>query len=594
MHVACSYTVAVSQPATHFFQVSLRIDHPNAQGQQLWLPNWIPGSYMIRDFARHIVSVRAQTAQGLLLAVNKLAKNRWQIEPHVGPIEVFYDVYAWDLSVRAAHLDQTHGYFNGTSLLLAVAGQEQQPHHLHLHHPIGVENWRVATSMSALEVDESGFGGYQADNYAELIDHPIEMGAFSEIGFVAANTPHRVVITGKHRADMPRLADDLTRICQAAVDFWQDIPFDRYLFQVMAVGNGYGGLEHKYSTSLLCSRDDLPLSTEPKTGLNEKYKGFLGLCSHEYFHSWLVKRIQPTLLQQPDLEQENYTELLWLFEGITSYYDDLLLVRAGVISVAEYLDMLAQQITRYMKGLGRFKQTVTESSWDAWSKYYKPDENTPNSVVSYYIKGALIALCMDLKLRQLSQNRLSLDNIMRQLWRDYGKVGRGVENDTLMQLVQEQLAALAITVDLTDFWQLCLYQTEELPLSELLQQQGVIIRWRNDLAGERVVASLGVRGQMAEGGYQLQTVWRGGAAEAAGLSAGDVIIAVDGLKVTSQFEKTIASYAVGANLSIYAFRRDELMPFHVCLQAAPHDVCQLTLPAETQQQATVVGWVKGQ
>jgi predicted metalloprotease with PDZ domain len=437
MYAACYYTILSQQPSRHFFKVSLQIRQPEPTGQIVWLPNWILGSYMIRDFARHIRSVKAKTAQGLLLNVKKITKNQWQIQAHEGDITLEYEVYAWDLSVRGAHLDQTHGYFNGTCLLLAAQGKEDAPHQIHLVKPQH-SAWRVATTLEPLTLDEDGFGVYQALNYLDLVDHPVEMADFSELAFSSGHTPHKMVITGKHRADTQRLAHDLQRICQAAIDFWGDMqpPFTQYLFQVMAVGNGYGGLEHRSSTSLLCSRDDLPLASEPLQKISDKYKTFLGLCSHEYFHAWLVKRIQPEVLITPNLHQENYTELLWVFEGFTSYYDDLLLVRAGIIGVQEYLDLVAQSITRHIKTLGRFQQSVTESSVDAWTKYYKPDENTPNSVVSYYIKGALVALCLDLSLRQHSQNTVSLDLVMRQLWQNYGKVGRGVGNTTIQDICQ--------------------------------------------------------------------------------------------------------------------------------------------------------------
>jgi predicted metalloprotease with PDZ domain len=584
MHAACHYTIKAHQPSRHFFQVSLLIRQPDPQGQIVWLPNWILGSYMIRDFARHIVSVRAKTSQGLLLDVKKLTKNQWQVAAHDGEVTLDYDVYAWDLSVRGAHLDQTHGYFNGTCLLLAVQGQEEKLHQLSLYEPENV-NWRVATTLTKQQVDAKGFGTYQADNYLELVDNPVEMADFTELHFNVANTPHSMVITGQHRADTQRLAHDLSKICQAAISFWGDEqpPFNQYLFMLMVVGSGYGGLEHRRCTSLLSSRDDLPLVTEPQK-IGEKYKTFLGLCSHEYFHSWLVKRIQPDVLIEPNLHQENHTELLWVFEGFTSYYDDLLLARAGLISVAEYLGLLAQTITRHTKTLGRFKQSVTESSFDAWTKYYKQDENTPNSVVSYYVKGALIALCIDLKMRQLSHNSVSLDTVMRQLWQEYGKTGQGVKNDTVQGLCQALLSE-----DLSEFWQLCLYSTQELPFAELLQAQGVEVEYKYDNVATKASASLGVRGQMNDGGFQIQNVWTGGAAEAAGLSAGDVIIAFDGLKVTPQLEKTVSSYAIGTKVEIHFFRRDELMQTNITLLASQAEVCGLVVKEENQ--ALVKRWI---
>ena len=584
MHAACHYTIKAYQPSQHFFQVSLLIRQPDPQGQIVWLPNWILGSYMIRDFARHIVSVRAKTSQGLLLDVKKLTKNQWQVAAHDGQITLDYEVYAWDLSVRGAHLDQTHGYFNGTCLLLAVQGQEEKLHQLSLYEPENV-NWRVATTLSKQQVDAKGFGTYQADNYLELVDNPVEMADFTELHFNVANTPHSMVITGQHRADTQRLADDLSKICQAAISFWGDEqpPFNQYLFMLMVVGSGYGGLEHRRCTSLLCSRDDLPLVTEPQK-IGDKYKTFLGLCSHEYFHSWLVKRIQPDILIEPNLHQENHTELLWVFEGFTSYYDDLLLVRAGLISVTEYLGLLAQTITRHTKTLGRFKQSVTESSFDAWTKYYKQDENTPNSVVSYYVKGALIALCIDLKMRQLSHNSVSLDTVMRQLWQEYGKTGQGVKNDTIQGLCQALLSE-----DLSEFWQLCLYSTQELPFAELLQAQGVEVEYKYDNVAAKASASMGVRGQMSEGGFQLQNVWTASAAEAAGLSAGDVLVAFDGLKVTAQLEKTVSSYAIGTKVEIHFFRRDELMKTQIVLLASQAEVCGLLVKEENQ--ALVKRWM---
>ncbi|HNA22413.1 MAG TPA: M61 family peptidase, partial [Agitococcus sp.] len=221
MHAACYYTISTQQPSRHFFQVSLLIRQPEPTGQIVWLPNWILGSYMIRDFARHISSVKAKTANGLLLNVKKLAKNKWQVQAHDGDIILEYDVYAWDLSVRGAHLDQTHGYFNGTCLLLAVQGKENALHQLNLLTPQGL-SWRVATTLAAVNIDKNGFGLYQAANYLDLVDHPVEMADFTELSFSSGQTPHKMVITGKHRADTQRLAEDLQKICQAAINFWGD------------------------------------------------------------------------------------------------------------------------------------------------------------------------------------------------------------------------------------------------------------------------------------------------------------------------------------------------------------------------------------
>jgi predicted metalloprotease with PDZ domain len=230
-----------------------------------------------------------------------------------------------------------------------------------------------------------GFGRYRAQGSADLIDHPVEMGDFLHTQFLAAGTPHEIAIYGRHRADLGRLSRDLQKVCEEHANLFGELPPDRYLFLMMVVGQGYGGLEHRDSTSLICSRADLPVPGQ--TEVTEGYRRLLGLCSHEYFHLWNVKRIQPARIQSSDLSGEVHTRLLWAFEGFTSYYDDLALVRCGLITERDYLDLLAQTITRVMRVNGRTKQSVAESSFDAWTKFYKQDENAPNAIVSYYAKG---------------------------------------------------------------------------------------------------------------------------------------------------------------------------------------------------------------
>ncbi len=592
------YRISATQPATHIFELKLTIANPDSAGQELYLPNWIPGSYMIRDFSKNIVSLHAQGPAGEALALQKLDKSRWRCAPCAGPLTVVYEVYAWDLSVRAAHLDQTHGFFNGSSVFLAVAGQEAQPHTVDIVCPEGVgAGWELATTLPRAGAEEWGFGRYQAADYDELLDHPVEMGRFTRERFWACGVPHDIVITGQHRADMGRLARDLARVCEAQIRFFgEPAPFARYVFLIMAVGTGYGGLEHRASTSLLCSRDDLPLSTESEANPSERYKSFLGLCSHEYFHLWNVKRIKPQVFIPYDLRAETHTELLWAFEGITSYYDDLMLARAGLISSQAYLELLAQQITRHLRTLGRQVQTVTDSSFDAWTKYYKQDENSPNAVVSYYVKGALVALCLDLKLRALSQDRISLDDVMRRLWRDFGQTGRGVGPQDI-QAIAGELAGQ----DLGEFFRLALYSTEELPLAELLEARGVnfSLRAAESLADNggkpaehRVRAWLGAKLTPAEGGAQLQQVYRDSPAMLAGLSAGDVVVALNGLRVNAaNLEKAVATHALGQVVTVHAFRRDELMSFAVSLAAAPQDTCGMGLPEQAEPRALVERWI---
>jgi predicted metalloprotease with PDZ domain len=584
------YAVTVADPAAHLFQVRLRIARPDPAGQRLTLPAWIPGSYMIRDFARNIVELDAWHA-GALLPSHKLDKQTWQLAPASGAVEVAYSVYAWDLSVRAAYLDQTRAYFNGTSLLLRVVGQESLPHQMSIALPSEdpYRGWRVATTLPGVQIDERGLGLYQAPDYAALIDHPVEIGTHSSLSFAAAGAPHEMVIAGRHACDHVRLGADLERICSEHARMFGELPVQRYLFMTMATGDGYGGLEHRDSTSLMCARDDLPRPDmdEPDEG----YRRFLGLCSHEYFHLWNVKRIRPERLKQADLSSEVHTELLWAFEGITSYYDELALARAGCITPKSFLALFAQTITRVQRGSGRRKQSVAESSFDAWTKFYKQDENAPNAIVSYYTKGALVAFGLDMLLRDASRDQVSLDDLMRALWQRYGKVDIGVPEHGIAELANELAGR-----DVSEFFSRYVNGTAELPLADWLRSVGVgmVLRPATDIKDQGTAAdaapdagdprpALGARWTAENGLARLTHVFDGGMAQAAGLSAGDRIIAVDHLQVTPDtLAKRIAQAPIDKTLAVHAFRRDELLRFDLRVHAPPADTATLWLLPDDQ------------
>ncbi len=577
------YTVLPADPAAHRFEVTCTVQIPDPEGQYFSLPAWIPGSYLIRDFARHIVRLEAM-ANGQPVTVTKEDKQTWRCAPCSGPLTLRYEVYAWDLSVRTAHLDQTHGFFNGTSLFLKVHGRETAPSLVDLRPPCGKVKgtWHVATTLPKLETDAAGFGCYRVADYDELIDHPVEMGNFVQGNFQVEGVPHRLIITGRHRADLNRICHDLGRICSYHANLFGELPeMECYLFLLTVTGKGYGGLEHRSSTALICSRGDLPRNGEH--GVSEGYRAFLGLCSHEYFHLWNVKRIKPTAFTTCDLGKEAYTRQLWAFEGITSYYDDLALVRCGLISVESYLELLGQTITRVWRGPGRLRQSVAESSFDAWIKFYRQDENSPNAIVSYYAKGSLIALALDLTIRLQSDGRRSLDDLMRTLWQRYGKSGRGIPEGTI-----ETLAEQVAGTDLKEFFQRCLYGTEDPPLETLLPRFGVAFHLRpadsdSDKGGKPATHSiprtvLGARFEEQKGLLRITTVVDGGAAQRAGLAAGDLLCAIDRLRVTSgNLERLLEHYSPGERVTVHAFRYDELMEFDVTLQEAPPDTCFLTL-----------------
>jgi len=506
------YRVEAGDLHAHLFRVTLTIAQPAAL-QRVSLPVWIPGSYLVREFSKNLQGLQAQQ-QGSNLVVVQLDKCRWQVacSPAM-PLVLCYEVYAHDNSVRSAWLDADRGFFNGTSVCLQVEGQEALRHVLEVPAAAVPDGWSLATSLTPQAIDPQGFGRYEAADYDELVDGPVEMGRFWSGSFTACGVPHRFVVAGAAASfDGERLLADTQKICEAEIRFWHGSkkpPHTSYLFMLNAVDDGYGGLEHRNSTALICTRRDLPRRGDPKT--SDGYTTLRGLISHEYFHTWNVKRLRPAEFERLRYDQENYTELLWFFEGFTSYYDDLLLRRAGLLDNAGYLKLLTTTVNQVAQAPGRRVQSVAEASFDAWVKYYRPDENTPNATISYYSKGALVALCLDLTLRSegLATHGNTLDDVMRALWKQC-KAGPLRESD---------LAAVLADLGLRSFapelarW---VHGRDDLPLAELLLRQGVAVLDEPAQLAQR----LGLRVTESQG-VQIKTVLRGSAAEQAGFAAGD-------------------------------------------------------------------------
>ena len=580
------YTIRPVDPQAHLFEVTLRLVEPLRDGQRLRLPVWIPGSYMIREFSRHVETVTA-TVAGRPVGLEKENKHTWVCgrldAKSRSLLMVSWRVYAWDLSVRAAHLDASHGFFNGTSVFLAVVGRESEACSVDILPPRGpgFSRWRVATTLPAVAGNAGakplGFGRYQASNYDELIDHPVEMGEFQLGAFDTGGCHHEIAVTGHSDVDLARLERDLKPICSEQIALFDPqrrrAPVKRYLFMTMAVGDGYGGLEHRASTALLCSRNDLPY--RGMQGVPDGYRNFLGLSSHEYFHTWNIKRIKPAQFDPYDLQQETYSRLLWIFEGFTSYYDDLMLCRAGAIDRDAYLKCLQRAIRSVQAGPGRLMQSVAESSFDAWIKFYRQDENSPNTVVSYYVKGALVALCLDLTIRARTRSRRSLDDVMRLLWQRHGASiakrsdARGTGVTLPRGLGETEFPALleeATGLDLTREIGRWAYGTSELPLAECLKPFGIKL----SQAPEGEARSwLGARTVVRESELVIHSADREGPAARAGLSGGDRLVAVDGLRCDEASLKSILMRRQpGSEVRVHVFRRDELIETTVTLGAA--------------------------
>ncbi len=586
------YKIQAVNPNAHLFEVTLTIANPATHGQVCYLPNWIPGSYMIRDFAKHLQWIKAES-KSKNITIKQLDKSTWQCQPCSEELMITYQVYAWDLSVRGAHLDQTHGFFNGTSVFLAVEGQEQQKYQVEIVKPSGkqFDNWQVATGLQAISgTEEFAFGLYEAADYDELIDCPVEMADFTIISFDACGVPHHMVLTGRfNKLDGQRLKNDLKKICEHHIHFFgKPAPMQRYVFMTYVLGKGFGGLEHRNSTALHCSREDLPLLSDSPDKVKEHYQTFLDLCSHEYFHTWNIKRIKPSIFVPYDTKQESYSELLWAFEGITSYYDSLACVQAGIISTANYLTALAKTITSVRRSKGRQIQSVTDSSFNAWTKYYKQDENAPNAVISYYTKGALIAFCLDFLIRQKTADKQTLQDVMQYLWLNFGAKGIGIENDTIQNYVLE-LCGIESQKDIRVFFDKALYSTEELDLDTPFAALGLELNYqaranKTDRGGfsaefkaAKAKVGLGIEYTSAALGIKVKNVYLNSSASEAGISAGDQLISVNGLKIShSDFEQNLQTMEPGDKIEILGFRRDELMQYNLKIVKAEDDTAYIS------------------
>ncbi|MPQ76014.1 M61 family metallopeptidase [Hydrogenovibrio sp. JE_KL2] len=598
------YTVTLENAHAHLIDVHLRIENVHQTTLNLSLPNWIPGSYLIRDFAKNLIDMSAKDGNGNTLEIRMLDKSHWQVlstdENVLGSVQVSYQVYAWDLSVRTAHFDQTHAFFNGTSVFLRVDDFADAPYEISLPKTKLTEQqgWRVASTLPKVSTDAFGFGDYRAANYRDLIEYPVEVSDFVEVEFVANGVPHRIAFTGKferHKLNKEQLIKDLTAICETELSlFGAPYPFVEYLFQVMVTDNGYGGLEHTNSTALLCSRSDLPYTTDAKR--TDGYIQFLELCAHEYFHSWNVKRIQPAVYQASNLSEPVYTNQLWWFEGITSYFDGLFLNMAGLVDSDTYLKRLSKEMTRVYRMPGRFKQSVAESSITTWTKFYQQDENAPNAIISYYTKGSLIGLGLDLLIRQQTQNQKTLVDVLKALWQKHGLPRKGLLEGEIEQLCEEVSG-----IDLTDFFKQHLFDKEDLPFEGLFSPFGVDFTLRPATGLKDTGGSTEETNFPVQLGANLQTtehqtvrvthVWNDMALHNAGVATSDEIIALNGYKMasTDAVESFLKGCELGDKVICHYFRRDELMKTEIQFN---HLVSDRVVLEKNNQYGEALSWLK--
>lgn len=541
----------------------------------LKLPTWIPGSYMIREFSKNITEIFAEqsnNATNNLISIScvQINKNSWLLlDLEIGnKIEVIYFVYAYDFGIRTAYLDHTRGYFNNSSLCLYVTNYENTSHKIIIENlPV---NWSVATSL-----ENSAKNEYTAKNYMELIDAPFELGILKTIEFMVDNTPHYLILSGTilDNIDYDNFIHDLQKICAYQIQmFGGTAPFAEYKFLLYLGGEIYTGLEHNSSTALMAPYYSVPLSSNLNQHENEEYIKLLGLISHEYFHSWNVKRIKPEVFNPYDLDSENYTTLLWWFEGVTSYYDDLVLYRTGIITKNKYLQIILDNINNVYKYAGVNKQSLANSSITSWIKYYRPDENTPNAVVSYYVKGAILAMCLDLYLRD--NGKINLDSVMFELYKKWQNDGHGINEDELYDLISKYAG-----FEVREWLKPYVYDCNMLPFKDLLKNFGINLSVRQNSSFSTVgviheqnsnnkaiknTSDIGCKILKIDFGYKILNIYENSIAAISNLAPNDVIIAINGIKLNN-WERQIALYENEKSITLNVFRRETLLNIEVVL-----------------------------
>ncbi|TAD78693.1 MAG: M61 family peptidase [Oscillatoriales cyanobacterium] len=587
-----AYCVAMPQPQTHLFEIELVVQGWQSTVLDLKFPVWTPGSYLVREYERHLQDFVAIDSTNQPLPWRKLAKNHWQIA--IGSrdcITIRYRLFANELTVRTNHLDSTHAYFNGAATFLYPQGGLSLPLQITiaLPHP----DWRVATALPPVTpaqitgfsgVDQAALDGqyltFQAADFDELVDSPFEIGTHDSYEFEVLGKQHQLVVWGQGNLQTTAAIADMQKMIQTEAELFGGLPYDRYLFILHLTNHGYGGLEHKNSCSLIYSRYGF--------GQPDKLNQFMQLVAHEFFHLWNVKRIRPKELETFDYEGENYTPSLWFSEGTTSYYDLQIPYRSGIYKRAEFLNQLGKEITRYLNTPGRLVQPLAESSFDAWIKLYRAEAHSANHQISYYIKGEMLSLLLDLKIRAKFNNQRSLDDALQQLWQIFGQPERGFTAQEL-----ESTIAQVADEDLSDFFQRYLHTTEELPLQTYLDPFGLQLKPMFDRP-DRPVPYGGLRLASEHGREVVKFTEAGSPAYVAGIDPGDEILAIDGLRLgPNQWGDRLADYQAGDHCTLTYFHQDELRTATLLLEPAKPNRYDVVVRKNltTDQEQLLCGWL---
>ncbi len=532
-----TYTVSMSKPWTHLLEVEMRVRwSAMPQDLDLKMPVWTPGSYLVREYSRHVQDFAAKDAAGNPLAWQKTSKNTWRIRAaKAREVVATYRVYSNELTVRTNELNDEHAFWNNSALLFFPAGQLKAPSKIKV---IPYGNWKVATGLRPVPGEANTF---TAPDYDILYDSPLQVSDFKEKVFTAAGRPHRIVVTGEGNYDLDRMAEDTAKIADAGVAIFGELPTDDYL--IILNLRGGGGLEHLNSTALQWNR----FGFQPRS----RYIAFLRLVAHEYFHLWNVKRIRPDVLGPFDYENENYTKLLWVAEGTTAYYEDVLLRRAGLITPEDNLDAKADMIGNLQNRPGRFQTSLEEASFDAWIKYYRQDENSVNNQISYYDKGEVVSMLLDIEIRNASGHQRSLDDVMRSLYKDFYKRGRNYTPADFQRACEA-----AAGRSLNDFFTKYVSGREEIQYNTILQ--GIGLRLQAGMSSGRQ-AYIGANLAETDGRLTVRSVPAGTPAHEQGLNFNDQIVAIDGHRASNSFlQSYIGERKPGDKIRLTIFRHDRL------------------------------------
>ena len=530
------YTLSMPLPQSHYVEVKMEMGGFGADYTDLKMPVWAPGSYLVREFSKNVEGFEARTATGQVLAVEKVSKNTWRVKhPKQGSFRVSYRVYAFEISVRTSFIDVDHGYLNGSSVFMYPADNKMLPSTVVVQ---PAASWsQVSTALRP----GPGKFTYKAASYDELADSPMEIGNQKILEFTANGTPHQVAMSGPYTGDDSKIVAELKRVCEEAHRVVGQNPLDHYLFIVHNQERGGGGLEHLYSTTLEVGRT----AYSSDAGM----KSFLGLVAHEYFHLWNVKRIRPVTLGPFNYDQENYTHMLWVSEGMTEYYSKQILARAGVLTRDEYLGRLGNAITEVENTPGNRIQSAAEASFDAWIKFYRPNENAYNTQISYYSKGDLIGTWLDLNIAQATQGKKHLDDVFRLLYDTYYlKAKRGFTD----QEYQDAVASVAGR-RFDSFFQNSVYGTQAIDFATALGYAGLTL-----VAAPAAQGTLGASFSNRTGKLLVAAVDRDGAAWTTGLSATDEVVLINGAAPSEETAKALAGGPVGSEVTLQV-RRDGLL-----------------------------------